>query len=81
MPLWRVRGGAAAPFRAGEAETSYQEHQIRGGGVRSTMRGGTPGSARTWRRRGLSARAVEMIRTHHQPDGPAAELHAVDDAV
>jgi len=30
---------------------------------------------------GLSARAVEMIRTHHQPDGPAAELHAVDDAV
>jgi hypothetical protein len=30
---------------------------------------------------GLSTRAVEMIRTHHQPDGPAAELHAVDDAV
>jgi hypothetical protein len=30
---------------------------------------------------GLSARAVEMIRTHHQPDGPAAELHKVDDAV
>jgi hypothetical protein len=30
---------------------------------------------------GLSARAVEMIRTHHQPGGPAAELHAVDDTV
>jgi hypothetical protein len=30
---------------------------------------------------GLSARAVEMIRTHHQPGGSAAELHAVDDAV
>jgi hypothetical protein len=30
---------------------------------------------------GLSARAVEMIRTHHQPDGLAAELHAVDDTV
>jgi hypothetical protein len=30
---------------------------------------------------GLSPRAVEMIRTHHQQDGPAAELHAVDDAV
>ena len=30
---------------------------------------------------GLSARVVEMIRTHHQPDGPAAELHAVDDTV
>jgi hypothetical protein len=30
---------------------------------------------------GLSARAVEMIRTHHQPDGPAAALHAVDDTV
>ncbi|HEY7092961.1 MAG TPA: HD domain-containing protein [Ktedonobacterales bacterium] len=30
---------------------------------------------------GLSARAVEMIRMHHQPDGPAADLHAVDDTV
>ena len=30
---------------------------------------------------GLSARAVLLIRTHHQPNGPAAELHAVDDAV
>jgi hypothetical protein len=29
---------------------------------------------------GLSERAVLLIRTHHQPDGPAAELHAVDDA-
>jgi hypothetical protein len=28
---------------------------------------------------GLSQRAVLYIRTHHQPDGPAAELHAVDD--
>ena len=32
-------------------------------------------------RAGLSARAVTLIRTHHQPDGPAAELHAVDDEV
>ena len=30
---------------------------------------------------GLSERAVLLIRTHHQPDGPAAELHAVDEAV
>lgn len=30
---------------------------------------------------GLSERAVLLIRTHHQPDGPAAELHAVDDAL
>jgi hypothetical protein len=30
---------------------------------------------------GLPARVVTLIRTHHQPDGPAAELHAVDDAV
>ncbi len=30
---------------------------------------------------GLSERTVLLIRTHHQPDGPAAELHAVDDAV
>jgi hypothetical protein len=30
---------------------------------------------------GLSPRAVLMIRTHHQPDGPAAELHAVDEGV
>ncbi|HET9981611.1 MAG TPA: hypothetical protein VFQ32_14280 [Ktedonobacterales bacterium] len=30
---------------------------------------------------GLSARAVLLIRTHHQPNGPAAELHAVDDAL
>jgi hypothetical protein len=30
---------------------------------------------------GLSARVVTFIRTHHQPDGPAAELHAVDDEV
>jgi hypothetical protein len=29
---------------------------------------------------GLSERAVLLIRTHHQPDGPAAELHAVDEA-
>ena len=28
---------------------------------------------------GLSERIVLLIRTHHQPDGPAAELHAVDD--
>lgn len=30
---------------------------------------------------GLSARAVLYIRTHHQPDGPAAALHAVDEEV
>lgn len=30
---------------------------------------------------GLSERAVLFIRTHHQPNGPAAELHAVDDEV
>ncbi len=30
---------------------------------------------------GLSARAVLLIRTHHQADGPAAELHAVDEGV
>lgn len=30
---------------------------------------------------GLSERAVLLIRTHHQPDGPAAELHLVDEAV
>ncbi len=30
---------------------------------------------------GLSARVVTLIRTHHQPNGPAAELHAVDDEV
>jgi hypothetical protein len=29
---------------------------------------------------GLSQRVVLLIRTHHQPHGPAAELHAVDDA-
>lgn len=29
----------------------------------------------------LSPRVVTLIRTHHQPDGPAAELHAVDDEV
>nr|BBH93882.1 HDIG domain-containing protein [Thermogemmatispora argillosa] len=28
---------------------------------------------------GLSARTVLFIRTHHQPDGPAAELHAIDE--
>jgi hypothetical protein len=28
---------------------------------------------------GLSERAVLYIRTHHQPGGPAAELHAVDE--
>ena len=32
-------------------------------------------------RAGLSERAVLLIRTHHQPGGPAAELHAVDEAV
>jgi hypothetical protein len=30
---------------------------------------------------GLSERTVMLIRTHHLPDGPAATLHAVDDAV
>ena len=30
---------------------------------------------------GMPARVVTLIRTHHQPDGPAAELHAVDDEV
>ncbi|HEV8193364.1 MAG TPA: hypothetical protein VGP82_18020 [Ktedonobacterales bacterium] len=30
---------------------------------------------------GLSERTALLIRTHHQPDGPAAELHAVDDAL
>lgn len=29
---------------------------------------------------GLSERAVLYIRTHHQPNGPAAELHIVDEA-
>jgi hypothetical protein len=29
---------------------------------------------------GLSEKAVLYIRTHHQPDGPAAELHIVDEA-
>ena len=28
---------------------------------------------------GLPARAVLLIRTHHDPHGPAAALHAVDD--
>ncbi len=28
---------------------------------------------------GLSARTVLLIRTHHQPDGPAAQLHVVDE--
>lgn len=28
---------------------------------------------------GLSQRAVLYIRTHHQPHGPAAQLHAVDE--
>ena len=28
---------------------------------------------------GLTERTVLLIRTHHQPDGPAAELHNVDD--
>ncbi len=32
-------------------------------------------------RAGMSERVVTLIRTHHQPDGPAAELHAVDDEV
>ena len=30
---------------------------------------------------GLSERTVLLIRTHHLPEGPAAELHAVDDAL
>ena len=30
---------------------------------------------------GLSARTVLLIRTHHQPGGPAAELHAVDEGL
>jgi hypothetical protein len=29
---------------------------------------------------GLPARVVLMIRTHHDPNGPAAALHVVDDA-
>jgi len=29
---------------------------------------------------GLSQKAVLYIRTHHQPEGPAAELHRVDEA-
>jgi len=29
---------------------------------------------------GLSPRVALLIRTHHQPDGPAAALHAIDDA-
>src|SRR5579884_810541 len=29
---------------------------------------------------GLSERAILYIRTHHQPDGPAAALHIVDEA-
>ena len=28
---------------------------------------------------GLSERAALYIRTHHQPNGPAAELHSVDE--
>jgi hypothetical protein len=28
---------------------------------------------------GLTSRVVELIRTHHDPLGPAAQLHAVDD--
>jgi hypothetical protein len=32
-------------------------------------------------RAGLSARVALLIRTHHDPGGPAAELHAVDDAL
>jgi hypothetical protein len=31
-------------------------------------------------RAGLSEKAVLYIRTHHQPDGPAAQLHSVDEA-
>jgi len=30
---------------------------------------------------GLSEEAALYIRTHHQPDGPAAELHLVDEVV
>ena len=30
---------------------------------------------------GLSEKAVLYIRTHHQPGGPASELHLVDEAV
>ena len=30
---------------------------------------------------GLSAHTVLLIRTHHQPGGPAAELHAVDEGL
>ena len=30
---------------------------------------------------GLSERVVLLIRAHHQPNGPAAELHAVDDTL
>ena len=30
---------------------------------------------------GISERTALLIRTHHLPNGPAAELHAVDDAV
>ncbi len=30
---------------------------------------------------GLPERTVLLIRTHHQADGPAADLHAVDDAL
>lgn len=30
---------------------------------------------------GLSSRVVTLIRLHHDPTGPAAELHAVDDEV
>ena len=32
-------------------------------------------------RAGLSNTSVLYIRTHHQPDGPAAELHLVDEVV
>lgn len=32
-------------------------------------------------RAGLNERAALLIRTHHQPDGPAAALHAVDEEV
>ncbi|HEX9036227.1 MAG TPA: hypothetical protein VF808_04470 [Ktedonobacterales bacterium] len=32
-------------------------------------------------RAGMNARVVTLIRLHHAPDGPAAELHAVDDEV
>jgi hypothetical protein len=30
---------------------------------------------------GVASDAVLLIRTHHQPNGPAAALHAVDDAL